>query len=444
MVKIAVIGAGPKGVALASKCAVLKKLGYPAPELTVFEKDHVGAAWSGDCSFTNGEARICTNIERDLGFPYGDPVSDSINVNMLGEFSWRSFLLSNSSKLDLNEWLSKGCPRPSHREFSCYLHWAFQKSEALFAGGIGFENSAVSGLNFEGGNWKVSLETAAGSVEYADSFDGVIVTGVCRRSGPWVTDADAPAFDGANFWEDGALERLQDTIAKVLTLEDRVKVAVVGDGGTSAAVCHYLALHHRSRASLHINVFGSNPFFDSRPENYFSDRFYADDQMWRDRTVNFRRKFLGRTMRGRVWEPIIRDLQHCEIEYDSARVLAVRTEVLPGDRYQFEGDLCSDGSGSVTGGFEADILVDARGFDDFWFLNLFPDALSQILRPHGLEPRVAKETLEASLDNSFQVVSAGFPPGLHLPTLGSLMHAGANNLMALGSVTDSLLAPYRS
>lgn len=446
MKKLAVVGAGPKGVALAAKCAALSELGHMAPELTIFEQSHIGSAWSGRGSFTNGEALICTNIDRDLGFPYDDPVSDQINSHMLGEYSWRTFLLSTSSQMNLNEWLTKGFPRPTHREFSRYLQWALEKSQAARRVAITLQEAEVSSLRFNGTSWRVSAKSESGTTEHTDLFDGVVITGVKRRPDPLVPEIDdenVPAFDGANFWEEASLDCLSATITNVLSFEDTVKVVVVGDGGTAAAVCHYLSLHHPSRASLTIHVIGSNPFFDSRPDNFFSDRFYADDQLWRDRTATFRREFLGRTMRGRVWQPIIEDLQYCELEYECARVLGAQTEVLHGDRFQFEGEMCDDGTNTTTGGFEADVIIDARGFHDLWFLDLLPDDISKVLSPAGEKPSSVKSSLEEMLDTSFQINTDGIPKGLHLPILGSFVHAAANNLMALGSVTDGLLAPYR-
>ncbi|MEJ8630188.1 hypothetical protein P0F65_10725 [Sphingomonas sp. I4] len=65
---LAVIGAGPKAAALAAKAYCLQQQGIPVA-VTVFERNEIGANWTGDFGYTDGIQRLCTPAERDLGFP---------------------------------------------------------------------------------------------------------------------------------------------------------------------------------------------------------------------------------------------------------------------------------------------------------------------------------------------------------------------------------------
>lgn len=70
--RIAVVGGGPKAVALAVKATTLEKLGGPKIKVVAFDQKDIGAAWSGAIGYTDGKQRLCTLAERDLGYPYAD------------------------------------------------------------------------------------------------------------------------------------------------------------------------------------------------------------------------------------------------------------------------------------------------------------------------------------------------------------------------------------
>lgn len=53
-----------------------------------------------------------------------------------------------------------------------------------------------------------------------------------------------------------------------------------------------------------------------------------------------------------------------------------------------------------------------------------------------------RDHISANLKADFSIDLAGFPPGLHVPMLGSEIGPGATNLMALGWVSDSVLGRY--
>jgi hypothetical protein len=53
-----------------------------------------------------------------------------------------------------------------------------------------------------------------------------------------------------------------------------------------------------------------------------------------------------------------------------------------------------------------------------------------------------KNNLDDTLSRHFEIVASGVPEGLHLPTFGAIRGPAANNLMALGWMTDQILQKY--
>ena len=67
---LAVLGAGPKGLAIAAKQAALATTGWPAPGLVLVDRVGVAANWSGRSGYTDGRQPLSTPPEKDVGFPY--------------------------------------------------------------------------------------------------------------------------------------------------------------------------------------------------------------------------------------------------------------------------------------------------------------------------------------------------------------------------------------
>jgi hypothetical protein len=66
---IAVVGAGPKAAAIATKAWALRSAGIKDVDVIVFDPEGPGAAWDGRHGYTDGQQLLCTPPERDLGFP---------------------------------------------------------------------------------------------------------------------------------------------------------------------------------------------------------------------------------------------------------------------------------------------------------------------------------------------------------------------------------------
>ncbi len=243
--RIAVIGAGAKGVALATKAWALRRAGMQySPEIVIFEKLQVGSLWSGDHGYSDGYERLCTPIERDLGFPYFDSVNsknpdfdsqpfskehsglesdeepsaielhNGVSLVMLNEFSFQSYLIQESSSLKTNrhlDFVNKNRRSFTHRQFHYYLEWALKQTER----DIGEAPSPVTvklgaevleiDHDTDIKKWKVTYQRykSKGSEStnpnidpITEIFDAVIISGVGEAKKPKTETIDAPAVSG--------------------------------------------------------------------------------------------------------------------------------------------------------------------------------------------------------------------------------------------------------
>ena len=67
---LAVIGAGAKAVAVAAKAAELHDMGVDVLKVVAVERTGVAANWQAEGGWTDGQHRLGTSPEKDVGFPY--------------------------------------------------------------------------------------------------------------------------------------------------------------------------------------------------------------------------------------------------------------------------------------------------------------------------------------------------------------------------------------
>jgi mycobactin lysine-N-oxygenase len=72
MPTLAVIGAGPKGIAIAAKARALASIGLDAPEVVLVDRSAVAGNWNERQGYTSGLLPLGTPPEKDVGFPYAD------------------------------------------------------------------------------------------------------------------------------------------------------------------------------------------------------------------------------------------------------------------------------------------------------------------------------------------------------------------------------------
>lgn len=189
--RLAIIGAGPKGAAIAAKAAALRAARHrtPPPHIDLYDPNQVGAAWRGSIGYTDGVQPLCTLAERDLGFPY-DTASYGPRVAqaMVGDFSWQSFAINSAGPSRYRDWVVNGRHPPRHIDFAGYLENAV--SNAVSQGAASLIPDRVSAVDFDiaTGMWRIDSTNSTGVITSND-YDGVVITGSGRPQ---------PALPGAN------------------------------------------------------------------------------------------------------------------------------------------------------------------------------------------------------------------------------------------------------
>ena len=176
MPTLAVIGAGPKGIAIAAKARALAAAGLDVPEVVLVDRGAAAGNWSGQQGFTNGLLPLGTPPEKDVGYPYPDSwgAASASVTRAMAEFSWQRHLIAHGRYAD---WVDRGRMRPTHREWSAYLGEVAERAEAEIVGG------ELVGLDVEGDGWRLALEGGE-----SISADAVVFTG----SGPPIAVAGQP------------------------------------------------------------------------------------------------------------------------------------------------------------------------------------------------------------------------------------------------------------
>ena len=158
MARIAIIGAGLKGAAIAAKAAALHAAGHPrpVPHIDIYDPNQVGAAWRGSHGYTDGVQPLCTLAERDLGFPYNTKTYGAdVARAMVADFSWQSFAVDSSGPKRYCDWVVNGRHPPRHIDFADYLEYAVTKAERY--GAASLIKAKVSAVDFDNATrkWRI-------------------------------------------------------------------------------------------------------------------------------------------------------------------------------------------------------------------------------------------------------------------------------------------------
>src|SRR6266700_6930923 len=152
---LAVVGAGPKGIAIAAKARALAAVGLPVPRVVLVDRGQAAGNWSGRQGYTNGLLPLGTPPEKDVGYPYaagwGDASADVVAA--MAEYSWQLHLIRHGAYSD---WVDRGRMRPTHRQWSAYLREVADAAEAEIVSGV------VTGLEVTVGD-RGAVRLAAGA-----------------------------------------------------------------------------------------------------------------------------------------------------------------------------------------------------------------------------------------------------------------------------------------
>jgi mycobactin lysine-N-oxygenase len=402
-----VVGAGPKGIAIAAKARALAAAGLPAPRVVLVDRGEVAGNWSGRQGYTSGLLPLGTPPEKDVGYPYaagwGDASADVVAA--MADYSWQRHLIRHGAYSD---WVDRGRMRPTHRQWSAYLREVAEAAEAEIVCGV------VTGLEVAGcDRWEVTLE--AGETIAAD---GVVMTG----AGPVITVPGQPrdhprVLDGRTYW----------LAAHQLKREHALNVCVVGSGETAASVV--IDLVKRCHKHSTIDVLTARGVLYSRGESYEENRFFSDPADWPRLAEAHRREFLGRTDRG------VFSLQ-AEASLNQARgfrTLAGRAARIDAREHDV---LVTIAYGDERERVAYDAVVVAIGFDGRWFETLLGQDAGTRYRD-----ALGGGELERMIGADLSV--AGLAPPLHLPVMAGLAQGpGFPNLSCLGLLSDRILRRY--
>jgi mycobactin lysine-N-oxygenase len=416
---IAVIGGGPKAVALAAKAFALRIARIRDVQVTIFERQCIGANWSGKFGYTDGKQRLCTPAERDVGFPYSSMGGEQVDATMYSSFSWQSFLLSESQAY--SQWVDYGSRPPTHADFARYLEWVVQRTGTKPV----FEE--VSKLVPHKAGWIVhSSPSGKRARAHETVFDALVVSspGPARKLS--VRGKSSKIFNGEDFWS-----RLKEVEKAANKRDPSQQIVIVGAGGTAAAALSWLVRHGYENHEI-VLVANQAALF-TRGDSVFENRLFSDETRWQALSKSSRQQFFDRLNRGVVWSTVMNEVsQASNLQFLDGRAEQVRVD--------------SRGDVSVTvrrddddnRELRASLLLDASGFDNWWFLRLIDG-----LPADKLVNRKYLEKLRDSMspDLSFQRPAWKYPP-LHAPAHSSLIGPGLGSLMTLGGMSDRILSAY--
>jgi mycobactin lysine-N-oxygenase len=418
MPTLAVVGAGPKGIAIAVKARALTEAGLRPPRVVLVERNAVAGNWTGAQGYTSGLLPLGTPPEKDVGFPYPESwgAASAAVTDAMASYGWPRHLMAHGVYAD---WVDRGRLRPTHREWSSYLREVAGQAGAEIVRGevTGLETGPGTGPEADGqasaGPWRLALRSGE-----AIPADGVVFTG----AGPPITVPGQPrrhprVFDGHSYW-------LHEN---ALSQQVAQSVCVVGSGETAASAV--ISLLRNAPARSTVDVLTSRGVLYSRGESYDENRFYSDPGDWSQLAEAHRRQFLERTDRG-VFSQQAEAILNKSRGYRTLAGRAVRIDA--GERQVIVtieyGDECER--------VAYDLVVVAIGFQARWFEQLLgPRARSR------LEGALAGDELERRIGVDLAV--AGLSPPLHLPVLAGLAQGpGFPNLSCLGLLSDRILRRY--
>jgi mycobactin lysine-N-oxygenase len=404
---LAVVGAGAKAVAVAAKAAELRNMGVDVPDVAAVERTGVAANWQARGGWTDGQHRLGTGPEKDVGFPYRSSLVPRRNAELderMTRHSWQAYLIATGQ---FAEWIDRGRPAPTHRKWSQYLRWVADNV------GMTVIPGEVQRISTDGQRWALHTE------DTAVHADAVMITGPgqAERS---ILPGNPRVLSIAQFWQRAAEHEL-------IAAE---RVAVIGGGETAASVLNELFRHRVST----ITVISPQVTLFTRGESFFENALFSDPTDWSSLTLAERRDAMARTDRGvfsaRVQDALLADDRIRHLRGRVAHAVARDGRI----RLTLNTDRGSERLETVHG---FDLVIDGSGADALWFVPLFSQEALDLLEL-GLGCPLTGDALQEAIGHDLAV--AGISPKLFLPGLSGLTQGpGFPNLSCLGLLSDRVL-----
>jgi mycobactin lysine-N-oxygenase len=404
---LAVVGAGAKAVAVAAKAAELRDMGVDVPDVVAVERTAVAANWQARGGWTDGQHRLGTGPEKDVGFPYRSSLVPQRNAELderMVRHSWQSYLIATAQ---FAEWVDRGRPAPTHRKWSQYLRWVADNVAMTVIPG------EVGRIAIEGDKWALHTQNAAVKA------DAVMITGPgqAERS---ILPGDPRVLSIAQFWKLAAGH-------EVIAAE---RVAVIGGGETAASMLNELFRHRVST----ITVISPQVTLFTRGEGFFENSLFSDPTGWSSLTLAERRDALARTDRGvfsaRVQDALLADDRIRHLRGRVAHAVALDDRI----RLTLSTNRGSENLETVHG---FDLVIDGSGADALWFVPLLGQDARDLIEL-GLGGPLTGDALQESI--GYDLSLTGVTPKLFLPSLSGLTQGpGFPNLSCLGLLSDRIL-----
>lgn len=403
--QLCIIGGGPKGVAVAAKAQVLRGLGLEAPDIQIVEAGRIGHHWRRSGGWTDGRQSLGTSPFKDLGFPYGTevfPAEHPVNRAMF-DLGWSAYLAKTGR---FAKWTDRGGPSPTHKEWAAYMEWVAAETNLSVVHG-----EALSIDRTEGERFKVAVAGSEPVVSDAIMFTGF--GGSDRKLAPECVSV-------REFWMDRAKdERYYDK-----------RVVIIGSGETAASITRCII--DRAHPADVVVVSPTETIY-SRGESYLENRLYSDPARWAALSETQRRDFIRRTDRA----VFSQDVQSLISSHGIHRHLQGRVSDVTAAEGAIVAQIHNSTTNSMTS-VETDVVIDARGGNPLWFLDLLTPTLRVDIAMR-CEAELTAASLEKRIEHDMSI--SGYPAKIFVPNLAALRQGpGFPNLSSLGLLSDRVLS----
>ena len=409
---IAVIGCGPKALAIAAKAKVLSKLGIADIKVDIIEEDSIASNWNGRNGFTDGRQTLGTPPEKDLGFPYQSTFGKLVDEEMF-RYSWATFSICHNK---YGEWIDKGKKQPKHQDWADYLKWAYERvNPALHLG-------RASDIKLKPDAIEISI-TDQNRVERKRYYHGLVITG---------PGEPVKIHDSKHEWSENIVNGQLFWLRKAIFEGMKTgKIAIIGGGETAASIVVALI---ESAPNLEVHLINRHGTIFTRGESYHENELYTYPEKWNEIGDEDKEEFIKRTDRG-VFSVAAKEIidQASNIKILTGNVLDVidrrRDVVVKIQRQKNE----------YT--YEYDKVVVAIGFNPVAALKMLPDHLRPTEWLRQVKNYVDHHLrIPLPLDGDMNKITI---VNLHMPMLAAFAQGpGFPNLSCLGTLADRVLSAY--